>query len=256
MGKRDSLDRGEMVDNDVAELGAVVEQRLPERTASPSPDQIAEVNDRHQQFQARVAELSNVLTQDAAAVLRATRDGSLLHNDEDWRRLSKRARRDYDRGTFVLNRLGAEGLLDPTLSAVLLELRRELVAAFGSSAPATILIDQAVVAYHTFIRVTGWAGNTALMVEAEFFGRDLPSAEFHVRYGREGRRIRGLTVEQHIARLGEQLLPLAERFGRIMRQTVVALEEMRSAPTPSVERSAPLAISVASVLQPGEVRQG
>jgi hypothetical protein len=51
------------------------------------------------------------------------------------------------------------------------------------------------------------------MVEAEFFGRDQPSAEFRDRYGKEGRHIRGLTVEQHIARLGEQLLPLASGSG-------------------------------------------
>jgi hypothetical protein len=42
-----------------------------------------------------------------------------------------------------------------------------------------------------------------------------------------------LTVEQHIARLGEQLLPIAERFGRVMREAVAALEELRAAPNQS-----------------------
>ena len=118
--------------------------------------------------------------------MRATRDGSLLDTDEDWKRLAERARGDYDKGTFLLDRLGAQGLLDPTLSAVLIELRRRLVADYGSSAAATMLIDQAVVAYHNFIRVTGWTGNTALTVEAEFFGRDQPSAKFEDRYGIAG----------------------------------------------------------------------
>ena len=252
------FDLEEMVEDDAPELRALVEGRLPEPAAPARrhADEAAEANDRHQQFQARVAELSQVLTQDARAVLRATRDASLLDTDEDWKRLSKRARRDYDEGTFVLNRLGAQGLLDPLLSAVLIELRRRLVTDYGSSAAATMLIDQAVVAYHSFLRITGWSGNMALMVEAEFFGRDQPSAEFRDRYGREGRHIRGLTVEQHIARVGEQLLPLAERFGRIMRQAVIALEELRSAPAPSVERSAPLVVSVASQLEPRRARHG
>jgi hypothetical protein len=252
------LDLGEMVEDDAPGLRELVKDCIPEPTApvrDPS-DQIAEANDRHQQFQARVAELSSVLTQDAAAVVRATRDGSLLDTDEDWKRLAGRAHREYDSGTFVLNRLGAEGLLDPTLSAVLIELRRRLVADYGSSAAAAMLIDQAVVAYHSFLRVTGWTGNTALMVEAEFFGRDQPSAEFRDRYGDRGRYIGGLTVEQHIARLGEQLLPLAERFGRIMRQALIVLEELRAAPSQSVDRSAPVAISVAALLEARENRRG
>jgi hypothetical protein len=224
----------------------------PAASAGPPSDEAAEVNDRHQQFLAHVAELSRVLTQDAAAVMRASRDGALLHTDEDWKRLSNRADRDYDSGTFLLNRLGAQGLLDPTLSAVLIELRRRLLADYESSAAATLLIDQAVVAYHSFLRVTGWTGNTALMVEAEFFGRDQPSAEFRDRYGKEGRHIRGLTVEQHIGRLGEQLLPLAERFGGIMRKALIALEDLRGTPVPSVERSSPVVVSVASLLEPIE----
>jgi hypothetical protein len=57
-----------------------------------------------------------------------------------------------------------------------------------------------------------------------------------------------LTVEQHIARLGEELMPLAERFGRIMRETILALETMRAAPSQSVERSSPIVIPIASLL--------
>ena len=97
-----------------------------------------------------------------------------------------------------------------------------------------MLIDQSVVAYQNFLRVTGWTGNTALLVEAEFFGRDQPSAQFRDRYGDDGRNIRGLTVEQHITRLGEELMPLAERFGRIMRHTVAALEGLRTVADQSV----------------------
>jgi hypothetical protein len=213
-----------------------------------APNQIAEMKDRHQQFMARVVELSNVLSQDAAAVVRATRDGSFLDTDKDYKHLAERARRDYGRGTFLVDRLGAAGLLDPTLAAVLLDLRSRLLATYGASAAAGMLIDQAVVAYQNFLRVTGWTGNTALMVEAEFFGQDRPSAQFRDRYGDDGRSIRGLTVEQHIARLGEELMPLAERFGRIMRDTVAALEGLRTVADQSVERSTPIVIPIASLL--------
>jgi hypothetical protein len=105
------LDLGEMVEDDAPGLRELVKGRLPEPTASATPpsDEIAEANGRHEQFLARVAELSRVLTQDAAAVMRASRDGALLHTDEDWKRLAERADRDYDSGTFLLNRRAPKG---------------------------------------------------------------------------------------------------------------------------------------------------
>ena len=106
------------------------------------------------------------------------------------------------------------------------------------------LIDRAVAAYQDFIRVTGWVGNVALLIEREFFGGDGPSAHFQDRYGREGRTIRGLTVEQHLARLREGLIPLAERCGRVMREALAELETLRAAPSRAVEISKPIRISV------------
>jgi hypothetical protein len=46
-----------------------------------------------------------------------------------------------------------------------------------------MLIDRAVAAYQDFARISGWTGNTALMGEAEFFGRDRPILEFRDRHG-------------------------------------------------------------------------
>ena len=107
-----------------------------------------------------------------------------------------------------------------------------------------MLIDRAVAAYQDFIRVTGWTGNTALMVEHEFFGRDRPILEFRDRHGRGGRQIQGLTVEEYINRLGQDLIPLAERCARVMREALAALEATRGAPSQAVERSRPARISV------------
>ena len=84
----------------------------------------------------------------------------------------------------------------------------------------------------------------ALVIEAEFFGSKGPNADFRDRYGREGRAIRGLTVEQHLSHLREGLIPLAERCGRVMREALGALEILRAAPSQTVERSKPIKVSV------------
>jgi hypothetical protein len=85
----------------------------------------------------------------------------------------------------------------------------------------------------------GYPGN-----RTAFFGRDIPSAQFRDRYGREGATVRGLTVEQHLAHVREDLIPLAERCGRVMREALAALETIRAAPSRAVERSRPTRISV------------
>ena len=99
-------------------------------------------------------------------------------------------------------------------------------------------------AYQNFIRVEGWAGNLAILIEHDFFGLDGPSAHFRDRYGREGRAVCGLTVEEHLGHLRERLIPLAERYGRVMREALAALEALRALPSRAVERSKPIKVSV------------
>jgi hypothetical protein len=62
-------------------------------------------------------------------------------------------------------------------------LRRRLIHEYGETPGAMMLIDRAVAAYQDFARISGWTGNTALMGEAEFFGRDRPILEFRDRHG-------------------------------------------------------------------------
>jgi hypothetical protein len=51
-------------------------------------------------------------------------------------------------------------------------------------------------------------------------------------------------VEEHLARLREGLIPLAERYGRVMREALAALEALRALPSRAVERSKPIKVSV------------
>src|SRR5204863_85520 len=83
--------------------------------------------------------------------------------------------------------------------------RRRLIDECGDTPASVMLIDRAVAAYQDFIRISGWTGNTALMVEHEFFGADRPLPQFRDRQVLEGRQIRGLTVEEYINRLGQDL---------------------------------------------------
>jgi hypothetical protein len=220
------------------------EDHLPEPVAL-TPEQIAaqqEAEERDRQRRLEWAIILRALSDNSMAVTRAMRQWYPREGDRE--RQVERVLTSYEDGSFLIDRLGAGMVVDQDLAVVLLDLRRRLIDDYGDTPTAMMLIDRAVSAYQDFMRVTGWVGNLALHIEHEFFGRDGPGAQFRDRYGREGRTVRGLTVEEHLVHLREGLLPLAERCGRVMREALAALEMLRAAPSPAVERSRPVRISV------------
>src|SRR5229473_1804853 len=210
-------------------------ENLPEPVAL-TPEQAAaqaEADERDRQRQLQWALVVQALQDNSLAVVRAMQ----RFRGETEQEQVERVLTSYEAGSFLVDRLGAGLVIDRDLAVVLLDLRRRLIGEYGDTPAAIMLIDRAVAAYQDFIRISGWTGNTALMIEAEFFGRDRPCFEFRDRRGREGPKIQGLTVEQHLARLREDLIPLAERCGRVMREVVAALETLRAVPSQAVERS-------------------
>jgi hypothetical protein len=94
----------------------------------------------------------------------------------------------FENGSFLIDRMGAQGVLDQDLAVVLLHFRQRLIDDYGGGPAAMMLIDRAVAAYQDFVRIEGWIGNAALLIEHEFFGIKGPSTHFQDRYGREGRK--------------------------------------------------------------------
>jgi hypothetical protein len=217
-------------------------ENLPE-PISLTPEQLAaqaEADERDRQRQLQWALVVQALQDNSLAVVRAMQ----RFRGETEQEQVERVLTSYEAGSFLVDRLGAGLVIDRDLAVVLLDLRRRLIDEYGTTPAAMMLIDRAVAAYRDFMRVTGWTGNAALMIEAEFFGRKKPSAEFQDRHGRGGREIRGLTVEEYINRLGQDLIPLAERCARVMREALTALETLRAAPSGAVERSKPISLSI------------
>jgi hypothetical protein len=215
------------------------EANLPEPIAL-NLEQYVEAKQREEQYRLEWAAINKALRDDSMAVFRAMR--KFRHESEQ--EYVGRVLNSFEDGRFLIDRLGAEGVIDQELAVVLLDLRRRLVDEHGNTPAAIMLIDRAVSAYQDFVRVTGWTGNLSIHIEHEFFGLNGPSANFRDRYGREGRAIRGLSVEEHLVHLREGLLPLAERCGRVMREALAALETLRAVPSQAVERSKPIRISV------------
>jgi hypothetical protein len=56
--------------------------------------------------------------------------------------------------------------------------------------------------------------------------------------------VRGLSVEEHLGHLREDIIPLAERCGRAMREALGGLEALRALPSQAVERAGSIVISI------------
>ncbi len=178
-----------------------------------TPEQMmaqAEADGRDRQRQREWALVVQALNGNSLVVVRAMR----RFRSETEQEQVERVLTSYEDGSFLIDRLGAGLVIDQDLAVILMDLRRRLIDAYGDTPTSMMLIDRAVAAYRDFIRISGWTGNTALMVEAEFFGRDRPRAGLRDRHG----EIRGLTVEEYVKRLGQDLIPLAERCARVMRE--------------------------------------
>jgi hypothetical protein len=100
-----------------------------------------------------------------------------------------------------------------------------------------VLIDMVVVAYANAMRLQAMIGNTALIIESEMFGQPTLRAKWKNEYGERPEDIQGLAVEEHVARLRDQLLPLVERAHRTVRESIEAIGRMRQAPSMRVERA-------------------
>jgi hypothetical protein len=184
-------------------------------------------------WQEKNADRYRRLREQSRAVYRAMDGWADIKTDEDWVRRWLTAREEYRSGRFLLDRLGAERLLDPTLMATLWSLRQELIEDLeATKAHEVMLVDAAVLAFYHLLRFNGWVGNLSLLVESEFFGvetlstRQRRATRLSSTYGPEQ-----LRVEDHVQRIGEQLLPFMDRAQRMMLR---AIRELRRPPAPSV----------------------
>jgi len=164
------------------------------------------------------------LRRNAQAVRRALEGWPRIGSQEEWVKVCEESQEEYQSGQFLLERLGAERHLDPKLMATLLSLRRRLVAEWGiTTAAETMLVDLAILGYYHALRVQGWVGDLALLIEHEFFGQASPA-----------RRGAGLEVEDQVRRLGEHLMPLLDRANRVLIRNLKAIKELRQGPNPAI----------------------
>jgi hypothetical protein len=164
--------------------------------------------------------------------MRAMQGWRDIRTVEEWQAASDDAREGYQSGRFLIERLGAERFLDPQLMATLWQLRQGLLEECGTASPAmTMAIDLAVMAYANALRVQGWIGDLALVIEHELFAEESLKVKLRQQYGP---KFDGFAVEEALRRLREQLLPVWERVNRQLLQHLQALQRRGPGSPPMV----------------------
>jgi hypothetical protein len=183
-------------------------------------------------YQRGLAERQERLRTDARASHRAMDGWGRVKDQAAWVEMVQQADEGLATGRFLVDHLGAERYLEPELMATLIALRRRLVCEHRvSSAADLLLVDSALIAWYHTLRINGWIGNFALLIEHEFFQMEGPTAKLRKRYGSG---VESLKAEDMVLRIGEQLLPLLDRLNRLMLRNLRALRDPRQRPAPNV----------------------
>jgi DNA-binding winged helix-turn-helix (wHTH) protein len=135
---------------------------------------------------------------------------------------------DAGHGTVNPVESGAARAGDDDLAAALFDLRQRLLNDYVDGAAAMLLIEQVIIAYQGFLRVTGWITSLSTTIDTEFFGSDLSAS--HPTDQHSSSQTSTTDMARHLAQLHEGLVPLAEQYGGVIRDALAALEAFRVSP--------------------------
>jgi hypothetical protein len=225
----------------MTEATRYVDERLGESPREPMPEMSAA---ERAEIEAQLCEgrdRSNHLYQELLLNAQACAWHNPLPTTESmdtWESTISEALEDFRSGRSLMAQLGADRLLHPRTAATFLAMRRGLIEEFSAASVSELtLVDAAVLASANAARIEAIIGNTTLLIESEMFGQQAMRAKWKKTHGSSNERINGLAVDEHIAMLRDRLMPLAERFHRMARESLEALSRMREAASLSVERA-------------------
>lgn len=194
-----------------AVIDAVEDEPQP---ISPADDVAAEAHERR--VRTEFAQQFARLKDEAQAIYGLTHGRPGVRSPQQWAAMLEKASDEIGNGRFLVRMLGAERYLEPETVAVLITLRQQLLAERKRTTAADVMmVDTAVVAYYNFMRVQGWMGNLALVVERELFGQT-PLNEIH------GPQT-GARLNEELQRLAEVLLPLLDRTQKMVSRSLAHL---------------------------------
>jgi hypothetical protein len=213
-----------------------LEQALSQLAEADEPD-VQHALERAQSW------LDKELYDGAQAYLRAMTQWSQITDATDWHQIYDEAQHARQSGQFLLSQLGAGRYLEPDMTAVLTQMRRDLLADYQACGPAAaMLVDVAICAYYNSLQFQRWQGDLALQLERETFGQEGMEAILSEKYGTG---IQGFKAEETLHRMRVQFTSLFAQTHRQLMHTLQALERLRrSVPPGRVQDECPVQVDL------------
>ena len=136
-----------------------------------------------------------------------------IRSPEELDRLSDKTWKDFNSGTFLVDRLGTSRYLDPELTLVLIRLRNELLAEIQNlTAVDRMNIEMAILGYRNALRVQSLINSALLETERQLFGQASLESVLGSSEAAEVTRI--------LQEVEQKLFPLLERCQRMMNRAL------------------------------------
>jgi len=171
-----------------------------------------------------VAERQQVVR--AASTLRRMHSAqSKIRTKEDWERAYELAVSDYFDGSFLIESLGGERHLEPSVVFTLQVLRENLIKELEiDSAAEFMLMDMALIAYYNTLRAQRMLGDLATLVDREFFRGESLSVNLNKK---DPQIVDDFKVEDMLNRASDKLQLLIDRANQMMIRNLKALQDFK-----------------------------
>lgn len=157
--------------------------------------------------------------------MRRTHSGwSEITSREDWERVYDLAEEDYYNGDFLIEQLGGQRYLEPSVALAILVLREGLIEQLEiRSAFEYMMMDMALIAYYNTLRAQRMLGDLATQIERELFQGDSLS----VNLSKGGRIVDDFKVEEMLNRASDKLQAQIERANQMMIRNIKTLVDLK-----------------------------
>ena len=188
----------------------------------PSDKELDGLAEKHLvKVQLELSQQHAILRKQAQGIFAAIKGRRGARSEEYWQEIFALAKVDFANGKFIVERLGADRQLDLPLVATLTQLRCDLLEGIENpTAGDYMLADSAILAYRNLLRIQGWIGSTAFVVQRELFGQE----PLETSYG----YTEAMAIERRVEQLERALMPLLDRSQKMLIRALDRLQARRS----------------------------
>ncbi len=149
---------------------------------------------------------------------------SAIKTQEDWERAYELAERDYRSGAFLIEQLGAERYVEPSVVIAIQVIRENLIEDLDiRNAAEFMIMDMALIAYYNTLKAQRMLGDLAIQIERELFRGESLSANMK----NQGWVVDDFKVEAMLDRASDKLLAQIDRANQMLLRNLKALQDLK-----------------------------